>query len=131
MWGAKKRARQAKDADGKASAALIADLIQSKEGWKQKPQKIEAYLNLYYEEKVRPMVDGAHNVGKDKAMAAAASPEGSQASKLPPTLTTIMTKAQEMFKTEPPNIIAKVEERWQEMVAEIKQKTDRKAKDKQ
>lgn len=36
-----------------------------------------------------------------------------------------------MFKMESPNIIAKIEERWQEMVAEIEEKPKHKVNDKQ
>ncbi|KAG6373958.1 hypothetical protein JVT61DRAFT_6123 [Boletus reticuloceps] len=91
--GTKKKTRQAKGADGKASGALIADLLQSKKGRKWKPQKIEAYMSLYYEDKVHPAVDGAQTIGKDDTMAAAVS-QGSQVSKLAPTLATIMSKTQ-------------------------------------
>ncbi|KAH0834756.1 hypothetical protein J3R83DRAFT_10341 [Lanmaoa asiatica] len=42
-----------------------------------------------------------------------------------------MTKTREMFKTESPEVMAKVEEWWKEMAAEIEQKTEQKAKDKQ
>lgn len=84
-------------------------------------------MSLYNENKVRLMVDGAHDVEKEDAMAAAVS-QGSQAS---PTLANIMAKAWEIFKAQSPNVIVEVEEKWNNMVTKMEQTMEHKAKDEQ
>lgn len=119
-----------KDADSKAIAALISDIMDVKDGRKRKPQKVEAYMSLYYRQKVQPIVDGAQDVSVNDAVAAAAS-QGSQATKLSPTLTTIMAKAREMLKTESPEVLMEVEERLKEMSSQTEKEKKSKTKDKQ
>lgn len=109
--------------------ALIADLIQSKETQKHKPQKIKAYLGLYYEEKVQPTIEGTLEVGNCDAMTAMTL-GGTQAEKPPPKLAIIMNKMQEIFRNELAKMMAKVEECWKEMVAEKEYKDDLKMRDK-
>lgn len=116
-WGASKKAHQAKEVDIKSSASLISELMQSRDARTRKPQKIEAYLNLYYEERVRPAIEAAGDVQKDDAIAAVAA-DGERMGKHSPKLVTIMNKTREMFKKESAEVKAKVDEHWKEMVAE-------------
>lgn len=91
MWGASWKAHQAKETDTKTLALLIADLMQSRDAWTRKPQKIKAYLNLFYNKKIRPAIEGADDVQKNEVMAAVAG-DGSKLGKLLPRLSTIMQK---------------------------------------
>lgn len=119
MWGASKKTRQAKDTETKASMSLIAVLLQSKDARARKPQMVEAYLNLYYDEKIRPTIKGAEDVPKNKAMAAVAGDMGK--SNKVPMITAIMNKARKMLKSESEEVKAMVEARWKEMITEREQ----------
>ncbi|KAG9309048.1 hypothetical protein JVU11DRAFT_11066 [Chiua virens] len=115
-WGAGKKNRQAKHADIKSCAALISDLMKARDPRSRKPQKIEVYLNLYYEERVKPLLkleDGC-DVPKDEAIAAAS--EGHKGANVTPKVSAIMRAAQDAYKKESEEIKAKVETRWQEIV---------------
>jgi hypothetical protein len=72
---------------------------------------------LFYNEKIRPAIEGAEDIQKNEVIAAVAG-DGPKLGKLPPRLATIMQKSQELFKNESVEVKAKVEHRWKEMVAE-------------
>ncbi|KAG6379315.1 hypothetical protein JVT61DRAFT_11772 [Boletus reticuloceps] len=95
-------------------------LMKAKELRTRKPQMIEVYLNLYYDEKVKPALEGGADVQKDVAIAAAAS-DGQKATKLAPNLAAMMSKARELYKNESAEIKEKVEARWKEIVSEREQ----------
>ncbi|KAF8418380.1 hypothetical protein L210DRAFT_3511088, partial [Boletus edulis BED1] len=115
-WGASKKGRQAKDVDSKSISVFISELMEMKETRTRKPQRIKVYLNLYYDEKIKPLIEGGADVQKNVALAAA-SDEAAETAKLSPKLATIMGKAREMFKAETPEVKARVEAWWNELVA--------------
>ena len=117
MWGMSRKAHQVKETDTRISASLIAELMQPRNTWTQKPQQIEAYLNLFYNEKVQPAIEGAEDIQENEVMAAVAG-DGPKSGKLLPRLVTIMQKLCEMFKHESVKVKSKVEHHWKEMVVE-------------
>lgn len=110
--------------DVKSSMALISDIMQPQDTRSRKPQMVEAYLDMFYDEKVKPEI-GAEDVQKDDIIAAAAGElrkKGKDAN-----ITKIMTKSRQMFENESQEIKTAVEERRKEMVAEMeKQKVEKK-----
>ncbi|KAG6377898.1 hypothetical protein JVT61DRAFT_14687 [Boletus reticuloceps] len=119
-WGASKRVRKAKGVDSKSCVVLISQLMKAKELCTRKPQMIEVYLNLYYDEKVKPALERGADVQKDVAITAAVS-DGQKAMKLAPNLAAMMSKARELYKNESAEIKEKVEARWKEIVSEREQ----------
>ena len=94
--------------DLKSCSTLISELMRAREARSRKPQMIKVYLNLYYDERVKPIIEGAADVQKDEAIAAASSDE-QKASKLSPNLATMMSKARELYKNKSAEIKEKVE----------------------
>jgi hypothetical protein len=116
LWGVGRLARQTQETDARTSSAFIAELMTNpKDECTRKPQKVEAYINLFYDEKVKPVVKGASDVPQDDVMAAAGT------GKLPKAelhLVTIMNQSRKLLQEETDEVKALVDQRWQEMVIE-------------
>lgn len=74
---------------------------------------VEAYLNMYYDDRVKPQMTGAEDVRKDDVIAAAAGELPKEGN-----ITKIMAKSRQIFENESPEIKLAVEERRKEMVME-------------
>lgn len=116
LWGVGRLARQTQETDTRTSSAFIAELMtNTKDERTRKPQKVEAYINLFYDEKVKPVVKGAGDVPQDDVMAVAAS---GKLPKAEPHLVTIMNQSRKLLQEETEEVKALVDQRWQEMVIE-------------
>ncbi|KAG9316140.1 hypothetical protein JVU11DRAFT_3818 [Chiua virens] len=100
--------------------------MQARETRTQKPQKLEAYMDLFYNEKIWPVIECAKDVPKTDALAAVAD-NRPKSGRLLSRLGNIMQKSRELFKQESDEVKTMVEQHWKKMVAEREMEEEKKA----
>ncbi|KAG9308755.1 hypothetical protein JVU11DRAFT_11543 [Chiua virens] len=100
--------------------------MQARETRTQKPQKLEAYMDLFYNEKIWPVIECAKDIPKTDALAAVAD-NRPKSGRLLSRLGNIMQKSRELFKQESDEVKTMVEQHWKKMVAERETEEEKKA----